>query len=67
MAEPTTDESAPRKIEGLVHEEQRLYGQTDLAARNRSLSASTGFMGSPPPTEEGVWLRSRESSVDPCL
>ena len=28
MAKPTTDESIFRKIEGLVHEEQRLYGQS---------------------------------------
>jgi hypothetical protein len=31
MAKPTTDESIFRKIEGLVHEEQHLYGKTELA------------------------------------
>ena len=31
MATPTTDESLFRKIESLVHEEQRLYGKSDLA------------------------------------
>jgi hypothetical protein len=30
MAEPTTDASVFRKIEGLVHEEQHLYGKSDL-------------------------------------
>ena len=31
MAKPTTDESISRKIEGLVHEEQHLYGKSELA------------------------------------
>jgi hypothetical protein len=31
MAKPTTDESVLRKIEALVHEEQRLYGKERLA------------------------------------
>jgi len=31
MAKPTTDESMFRKIEGLVHEEQHLYGKSELA------------------------------------
>ena len=31
MTEPTTDESVFRKIEGLVHEEQHLYGKSELA------------------------------------
>ena len=31
MAKPTTDESIFRKIEGLVHEEQHLYGKSELA------------------------------------
>jgi hypothetical protein len=31
MAKPTTDESISRKIEGLVHEEQHLYGKEQLA------------------------------------
>jgi len=31
MAKPTTDESVFRKIESLVHEEQRLYGKEELA------------------------------------
>jgi hypothetical protein len=31
MAKPMTDESVFRKIEGLVHEEQHLYGKTELA------------------------------------
>jgi hypothetical protein len=31
MAKPVTDESVLRKIEGLVHEEQRLYRNTELA------------------------------------
>src|SRR5204863_2948134 len=31
MAKPTTDESLFRKIEGLVHEEQNLYGKIELA------------------------------------
>lgn len=31
MAKPTTDESIFRKIEGLVHEEQHLYGKNELA------------------------------------
>ena len=31
MAKPTTDESLFRKIEGLVHEEQHLYGKSELA------------------------------------
>jgi len=31
MAKPTTDESVFLKIEGLVHEEQHLYGKGDLA------------------------------------
>ncbi len=31
MAKPTTDESVLRKIEGLVHEEQHLYGKSELA------------------------------------
>ena len=31
MAKPTTDESVFRKIEGLVHEEQHLYGKKELA------------------------------------
>ena len=31
MAKPTTDESLFRKIEGLVHEEQHLYGKSKLA------------------------------------
>ena len=31
MAESTTDQSILKKIEGLVHEEQHLYGKGDLA------------------------------------
>ena len=31
MAEHTTDEAVLGKIESLVHEEQRLYGQGDLS------------------------------------
>ena len=31
MTTHTTDESLFRKIESLVHEEQRLYGKSDLA------------------------------------
>jgi hypothetical protein len=31
MAESTTDHSILKKIEGLVHEEQQLYGKGDLA------------------------------------
>jgi len=31
MAKPMTDESLFRKIEGLVHEEQHLYGKSKLA------------------------------------
>ena len=31
MAERTTDESVLHKIEGLVHEEQHLYGRSELA------------------------------------
>ena len=31
MAQHTSDESILAKIQGLVHEEQRLYGQNDLA------------------------------------
>ena len=31
MAESTTDQSILKKIEGLVHEEQRLYGKGELA------------------------------------
>lgn len=31
MAESTTDDSILKKIEGLVHEEQHLYGKGDLA------------------------------------
>ena len=31
MAKPTTDDSVLRKIEGLVHEEQHLYGKAELA------------------------------------
>jgi len=31
MAESTTDHSILRKIEGLVHEEQHLYGKGELA------------------------------------
>ena len=30
MAKPTTDESIFRKIQGLVHEEQHLYGKSEL-------------------------------------
>jgi hypothetical protein len=30
MSQPTTDESVLRKIEGLVHEEQHLYGHNQL-------------------------------------
>ena len=35
MAKPTTDESIFRKIEGLVHEEQHLYGKSALADHDR--------------------------------
>jgi hypothetical protein len=31
MTKPATDESVFRKIEGLVHEEQHLYGKSELA------------------------------------
>ena len=31
MAKPRTNESVLRKIEGLVHEEQHLYGKSQLA------------------------------------
>jgi hypothetical protein len=31
MSKPTTDESVFRRIEGLVHEEQQLYGKSELA------------------------------------
>jgi hypothetical protein len=31
MAESTTDHSILKKIEGLVHEEQELYGKDELA------------------------------------
>ena len=31
MAESTTDHSILKKIEGLVHEEQHLYGKGELA------------------------------------
>jgi Protein of unknown function (DUF2630) len=31
MTKPTTDESVLRTIEGLVHEEQHLYGKQELA------------------------------------
>jgi len=31
MAESTTDHSILKKIEGLVHEEQHLYGKAELA------------------------------------
>jgi hypothetical protein len=31
MAEPTTDHSILKRIEGLVHEEQHLYGKGELA------------------------------------
>jgi len=31
MSKPTTDESVFQKIEGLVHEEQHLYGKSELA------------------------------------
>ena len=31
MAESTTDRSILKKIEGLVHEEQHLYGKGELA------------------------------------
>lgn len=31
MAESTTDQSILKKIEGLVHEEQHLYGKAELA------------------------------------
>ena len=36
MAKPTTDESLFRKIEGLVHEEQRLYGKSELADHDQT-------------------------------
>ena len=36
MAEPTTDESLFRKIEGLVHEEQRLYGKSELSDHDQT-------------------------------
>jgi hypothetical protein len=35
MAKPTTDESIFRTIEGLVHEEQHLYGKPELADHDR--------------------------------
>jgi hypothetical protein len=36
MADPTTDESLFRKIESLVHEEQRLYGKSELADHDQT-------------------------------
>jgi len=35
MAQHTTDESILAKIHGLVHEEQNLYGQSDLSDRDQ--------------------------------
>jgi hypothetical protein len=35
MAESTTDHSILKKIEGLVHEEQHLYGKDELAGHDR--------------------------------
>ena len=36
MAKPTTDESVFRKIEGLVHEEQHLYGKGEMGDHERA-------------------------------
>ena len=36
MAKPTTDESVFRTIEGLVHEEQHLYGKGEMADHDRA-------------------------------
>jgi hypothetical protein len=35
VAESTTDQSILKKIEGLVHEEQGLYGKGELAAHDQ--------------------------------
>jgi hypothetical protein len=36
MADRTTDESILSTIKGLVHEEQRLYGQNDLSGHDQT-------------------------------
>jgi len=36
MTKPTTDESLFQKIESLVHEEQRLYGKSELEDQDQS-------------------------------
>ena len=36
MTKPTTDESLFQKIESLVHEEQRLYGKSELADHDQT-------------------------------
>ena len=43
MTESTTDHSILKKIEGLVHEEQHLYGKGDLTDRDRGMLNSAFF------------------------